>query len=293
MTNERHEYPVQSHLLWQQAWLSIWGQRKRVCLILILFFILPQLISECLLGAVFKGRYDELLTMAQTDTLNILQLLSALREGAFLTLATLSLTLIFLTVGYICLLRTSISYFQSKPVKNLLAEVGDALRILPGTFFLLIFLLLFFGAMQATLPFLVLIAVPLTMAPTIKIIENSGFLPSLRKAATLRFIGNSGVPKISVYFILLGYLGFIILSLYAALLIGDLILGMDTIFPGTFLLANSQLGGMPFSAVYLLFEVLFILITSLATTYFVSLTASFYFYLKNRNQRLPSEGIQA
>ena len=293
MTENRGEFPVQSHLLWRQAWLSLWENRTQISIFLLAFIIMPQLLSESLLASRFDAELTRLTALSTANQLTIVDLLEAFRQGASHIIVTVLATLLLLAVGYISVLQTCVSYFESQPAKPFAEQLRAAIPAVPKTFLVMIILFVFFGMVQAVLPPLILVFVPLIMAPTLYIIERNGAWRAIRESLTLRFIAGSEMPKISVYFILLGYLGFIILSLYLALIVGEYTLNLDTIFKGMFGAANSSLPSLPFSLLYVAFEVFFILVMTVAFAYFISLTASFYFYVKQRKQRLPPEGIQA
>ena len=264
---------------------------KRPILVVILIFIAaPQILSEWFLATKYQS-YLVGLTV-NSDNLTIIDLIQTLSSGMFLLLGVLFVNFLLFGMAYILIVRYGYQHLQSKPPLKLSEHLLSSLKKFPKSILLLVLIFFLYILVQSTLPPLILVLAPIIMAPIIFTLESKSLFRSIGDTTSLKFLRNSKLPKISVYFILLGYIGFLILTLYVGVWLSEKFLNLDVWLPLGFGFINDPIFDWPFSGAHLIFELFFVSILSLAMSYFILLKVSFYYFIKMENKRLPAGGLQ-
>lgn len=282
---------VRTNIIWRQAWRALVDQKWTITAVIIGFIAIPQLLSEWILTTTYQQALLVIEQLKSAQELNIVQILETLSSGMFFLLFGLGINFIFFCMAYIILVRSTLEHLNSQPVTPLKNQLKVTLRYLPKTAIILFFIFFAYLVVQATLPPLILLVSPIMMAPVLYLGSSRPMLRSIRDAASLKYLKASGLPKLSIYFILLGYVGFLILSIYTSVWLSDYILNFDVFFPFGFSFVNQSIGNTPISPAHLIFEVFFVHAFGFAMTYFITLKVCFFFFTDKLKQRLPSRGL--
>jgi hypothetical protein len=284
---------VHTNVIWRQAWGALVDQKWMTFCILTFFLFVPQLVSEWILASSFSETISMLKSLSAASELNVMHIMQSLSSGMMFLLFVLFLNFLFFCMAYIILVNCTVLHLKSQPVPPLKSQFRSTLKRLPKTSFILFFIFFIYLMIQATLPPLILLVSPIIMGPVLFLVEKRRLWSALADASTLKYLRKSGLPKISVYFILLGYIGFLILAIYLGVWVSDFILNFDVWAPIGFDFVNKPIFGTPFSAAHLLFELFFVFIFGYAIAFFVQLKVCFYYFTKNMHKRLPKDGVAA
>lgn len=280
----------QTYHVWKQAWQAFVDLKRPILVVILLFIAIPQILSEWFLATEYQSYLNRI--AADTDALTIIDLIQTLSSGMFLLIGVLFGNFLLFGMAYILIVRYAFQHLQSKPPMKLSEHLLPALKKFPKSIVLLLLIFFLYILIQSTLPPLILILAPIIMAPIILIVESKSLFKSIGDTASLRFLRKSKLPKISVYFILLGYIGFLILTLYVGVWFSEMFLNLDVWLPLGFGFINHSILNLPFSGAHLIFELFFVALLSLAMSYFILLKVSFYYFIIVENKRLPAGGLQ-
>lgn len=290
---------VTGKTLWHNSLQSFWAVRKQAGYIIFFTILLPQVLYTFAFDHVGMGLVEQIRNQTDAwlqpgaagpaDLRVLLQLVTPVFKAAITGLLS---TGILEVIGMFALIVCLVNYYQARPEGRVGGLLWSGLRfgvpaglvwILIGTFM--------FVATQVIFPPLVLLVIPILMAPALMVIERIGPLKAISRSVKFHYAQNYQGGRFVVIMQVFSIAGSIYLAVVALDLLSDFLLNADTYLQLPRTLWQPFTTWVPYSAIFAGVQLLELIVSALLIWYFAAASVSLYMLLDAQHRRLPNGGF--